>query len=180
VALLIDVKVAHHIGLWDDRYFIGKEDGDFCHRLRMGGYRLVEDPSAIVEHKSKPRSAWLFVPQIRNRWHFLLKNYEVRTLVILAPALLVHETLQAAMLIAKGHGGAWWQAVRELRPWLTTLRAERAVIQGMRTVPDRELLWVAPLIVRADLVGGGVGQIAKRAYDHWLALYWRIAKVLLS
>jgi GT2 family glycosyltransferase len=180
VALLIDVKVAHHIGLWDDRYFIGKEDGDFCHRLRMGGYRLVEDPAAIVEHKSKPRSAWLFVPQIRNRWHFLLKNYEVRTLVILAPALLVHETVQAVMLFAKGHGGAWWQAVRELRPWLATLRAERAVIQGMRTVPDRELLWVAPLIVRADLVGGGAGQIAKRVYDGWLALYWRLAKVLLS
>lgn len=180
VALLIDVSVAHRIGLWDDRYFIGKEDGDFCHRLRMGGFRLVEDPLAIVEHKSKPRSAWLFVPQIRNRWHFLLKNYEVRTLVVLAPALLIHETLQAAMLIAKGHGGAWWQAIRQLLPWLRTLRAERAVIQGMRTVRDRDLLWAAPLIVRADLVGGGVGQAAKRLYDGWLAVYWRLAKVLIS
>jgi GT2 family glycosyltransferase len=180
VALLIDVAVAHAIGLWDDRYFIGKEDGDFCHRIRMGGYRLVEDPAAIVEHRSKPRSNWLFVPQIRNRWHFLLKNYEVRTLVVLAPALLVHETLQLGMLIAKGHWGPWRQAVRELRPWLRTLRAERAVIQGMRRVPDRDLLEVAPLIVRADLVGGGVGQVAKRLYDTWLRVYWGLARRCLS
>ncbi len=180
VALLIDRAVSAHIGDWDDRYFIGKEDGDFSHRIRMGGYQLLEVPQAIVEHQVKPRSTWLFVHQIRNRWHFLLKNYEVRTLVVLSPALLVHEILQFAMLVAKGHFREWRQAVRELRPWLRTLRAERAVIQGMRQRPDRDLLQVAPLIVRADMVGGGVGQLAKRLYDTWLALYWRVARLLLS
>jgi len=180
VALLIDRAVADHIGNWDDRYFIGKEDGDFSHRIRMGGYQLLEVPQAIVEHQVKPRSTWLFVHQIRNRWHFLLKNYEVRTLLVLSPALLVHEALQFAMLVAKGHFREWRQAVRELRPWLTTLRAERAVIQGMRQRPDRDLLQVAPLIVRADMVGGGAGRAAKRLYDTWLALYWRVARPLLS
>ncbi len=179
VALLIDRAVADHIGNWDDRYFIGKEDGDFSHRIRMGGYQLLEVPQAIVEHQVKPRSTWLFVPQIRNRWHFLLKNYEVRTLVVLAPALIIHETLQLAMLVAKGHFKEWRQAVRELRPWLATLKAERAVIQGMRTVPDTALLEVAPLIVRADRVGGTAGQLAKRLYDGWLALYWRLARIFL-
>lgn len=180
VALLIDVSIAHRIGLWDDRYFMGKEDGDFCYRLRMGGFRIVETPEAIVEHPSKPRSSWLFVCQIRNRWHFLLKNYEVRTLLALAPALLVHEVLQFAMLVAQGHYGAWRQAIRELRPWLRTLRTERAVIQGMRRVRDRDLLVVAPLIVRSDLIGGGVGPFLKKAYDIWLRAYWRVARPLLS
>jgi len=180
VALLIDVAVAHAIGLWDDRYFIGKEDGDFCHRLRMGGYRLVEDPRAIVEHRSKPRSTWLFVHQIRNRWHFLLKNYEVRTLVVIAPALLIHESLQFAVLTAKGHFREWWQAVRELAGWLGTLRQERAIIQGMRRTRDRDLLEVAPLIVRADLAGGAAGQFGKRLYDAWLGAYWRVARTLMS
>lgn len=179
VALLIDRAVADRIGAWDDRYFIGKEDGDFSHRIRMGGYQLLEVPQAIVEHQVKPRSTWLFVPQIRNRWHFLLKNYEVRTLVVLTPALIIHETLQLAMLVAKGHFKEWRQAVRELRPWLSTLKAERAVIQGMREVPDSAILQVAPLIVRADMVGGSAGQMAKRLYDGWLALYWRVARLFL-
>jgi GT2 family glycosyltransferase len=180
VALMIDRAAATAVGNWDDRYFIGKEDGDFSHRIRMGGYHLLEVPQAIVEHQVKPRSTWLFVHQIRNRWHFLLKNYEVRTLMILAPALVIHESLQFAMLVGKGHFREWRQALRELRPWLTTLRAERAVIQGMRHRPDRDLLEVAPLIVRADMVGGSAGRIAKRLYDGWLSVYWRLARPLLS
>lgn len=180
VALLIDVKAAHHIGLWDDRYFIGKEDGDFSFRLRMAGYRLVEDPSALVEHATRPRSTWLFRHQIRNRWHFLLKNYEVRTLIAIAPALVVHEIMQLAMLTGRGHLKTWWQALKELISWMPTLGAERRVIQGIRTVRDRDLLGYGPLLVRSDMVGGGVGQALKRAYDLWLRAYWAIARHLLS
>lgn len=180
VALLIDVRIAHHIGLWDDRYFIGKEDGDFSFRLRLAGYRLVEDPAAIVEHAAKPRSAWLFRHQIRNRWHFLLKNYELRTLIVIAPALVVHETVQLAMLTVRGHLKTWWQALRELISWMPTLRAERRVIQGIRTVRDRDLLEYGPLLVRPDIVGGGAGQTVKRLYDAWLGAYWAIARHLLS
>lgn len=180
VALLIDVRVAHAIGLWDDRYFIGKEDGDFCHRLRMAGYRLVEEPRAIVAHRSRPRSAWLFPCQIRNRWHFLLKNYEARTLVVLAPVLAIHEVGQFAALSIKGHLGAWWTALKGLWSWMPTLPGERRAFQTMRIRRDRELLLCAPLVVRADLVGGPVGRLAKRTYDTWLSVYWRIARHLIS
>lgn len=180
VALLIDVKVAHYIGLWDDRYFIGKEDGDFSFRLRMAGYRLVEDPTSLVEHATRPRSPWLFRHQIRNRWHFLLKNYELRTLIVLLPALAIHETVQLGTLAVRGHLGVWWQALKELVSWMPTLPAERRVIQGVRTVGDRDLLEYGPLLVRADIVGGGAGQALKHAYDAWLGAYWAVARHLLS
>ncbi|HET9370774.1 MAG TPA: glycosyltransferase [Vicinamibacterales bacterium] len=180
VALLIDVRIAHLIGLWDDRYFIGKEDGDFCHRLRMAGYRLVEEPRAVVEHRSKPRTAWLFHHQIRNRWHFLLKNYEMRTLVVLAPALALHEVLQLGLLTVKGHLGPWLKAVRGLISWMPGLPAERRRYQRMRTVRDRDLLRCAPLIVRADLAGGALGRGFKTLYDRWLAAYWAVARHLIS
>ena len=36
-ALLLDRDAAIDIGLFDERYFIGKEDGDFTHRIRMAG-----------------------------------------------------------------------------------------------------------------------------------------------
>lgn len=180
VTFLVDVAAAKQVGLFDERYFMGKEDGDFCHRLVMAGYRLVEDPRALVEHGSRPRSAWLFPFQIRNRWHFMLKNYETRTLVLLVPALAIHEPLQLALLVVKGHAGAYFKAVRTLLPWLRTLGQERREIRARRAVHDRTLLHAAPLIVREDVVSGRVGGAFKRAYDAWLGAYWRFIRPLLS
>jgi GT2 family glycosyltransferase len=179
VALLIDVEAARRIGLWDERYFMGKDDGDFCYRLRLAGYRLIEEPQAIVEHGSRPRSAWMFPYQIRNRWYFMLKNYRVRTLVVLLPALCLHETLQFTLLVLKGHFGAWWKALRDLAAWLPALPAIRRAVQATRTVGDRPLLVAAPLVVRDDLLTGHAGPI-KRVYDGWLHVYWRMARHLVS
>src|SRR5579872_6185775 len=33
--LLLDRQTAIDVGLFDERYFIGKEDGDFTHRVRL-------------------------------------------------------------------------------------------------------------------------------------------------
>lgn len=180
VALLIDVAVARTLGFWDERYFMGKDDGDFCYRLRLAGYRLIEEPRALVEHGTKPRSTWMFPFQIRNRWYFMLKNYEGRTLLVLLPALMVHEVVQFFLLLVKGHLGAWIQALRDLIGWLPRIGAARRATQRLRTVPDRDLLVSAPLVVRRDLVGGSVGGLLKRAYDAWLGAYWAFARLLMS
>lgn len=180
VALLVDVDVARGIGLFDERYFMGKDDGDFCYRLRLAGYRLVEDGRAIVEHESRPRSSWMFRYQIRNRWYFMLKNYAGRTLLVLLPALFLHEVLQLLVLTAKGHLGAWWRAVRDLVAWLPDLPSERRRVQATRTARDGDLLVSAPLLVREDLLGGGVGRALKAAYDAWLRAYWTLARHLVS
>ncbi len=180
VALLIDVDVARSIGLFDERYFMGKDDGDFCYRLRLAGYRLIEDGHAIVEHEHRPRSTWMFRYQIRNRWYFMLKNYGGRTLVVLLPALCVHECLQFLMLAAKGHLGAWWQAVSDLVRWLPSVPESRRAVQRTRLVRDRDLLVSEPLLVRDDLMGGSVGRALKRLYDGWLSMYWAAARHLVS
>lgn len=180
VALLVDVAIARRIGLFDERYFMGKDDGDFCYRLRLAGYRLVEDSRAVVEHESRPRSTWMFRYQIRNRWYFMLKNYGSRTLVALLPALCVHEVLQFFLLAAKGHLGAWGCAVRDLAGWLPELPASRRAVQATRVAHDRDLLVSAPLLVRQDLLGGGFARALKRAYDGWLAAYWAIARHVAS
>ena len=110
----------------------------------------------------------------------MLKNYETRTLIVLAPALLVHEVLQFGMLVVTGHLADWWRALQGLRAWLPQLGEDRRVIQDRRKVRDRDLLTDAPLIVRQDMVGGGGGQLLKRAYDGWLRGYWSLATHLLS
>jgi GT2 family glycosyltransferase len=180
VALLIDVSTAGRIGLFDERYFMGKDDGDFCYRLRLAGYRLIEEGRAVVEHEHRPRSSWMFRYQIRNRWYFMLKNYGARTLLVLGPVLAVHELLQFAMLAAKGHLGAWWQAARDIVQWLPSVPGERRAVQRTRTARDRDLLVSDPLLVREDLIGGGAGRALKRLYDGWLSAYWALARHLVS
>lgn len=180
VCFLLDVSAARHVGGFDARYFMGKEDGEFCFRLRAAGFRLVETPAAIAEHGSRPRSTWLYPFQIRNRWHFMLKNYELRTLVLIGPALLVHEPLQFAILAANGQAGAYFQAIRNLRGLSRGLAQDRRVVASLRRTHDREILAAAPLVVREDVAGGGLSRVVKRLYDGWLMAYWAVASAFMK
>src|SRR5579862_4185605 len=136
-ALLLDREAAIEVGLFDERYFIGKEDGDFTHRVKMAGYRIWELPQAIVLHNSRPRGTWLFYYQIRNRWHFILKNYQMRTIVCLIPPLLIYEPLQLVVLVAKGHGWTYLRAVGGLIRMLPALPRDRALARRIRRRQDR-------------------------------------------
>jgi GT2 family glycosyltransferase len=179
VCFLLNVNVVRRVGLFDPRYFMGKEDGEFCFRLRLAGYRLLETPLAIAEHASRPRSTWLYPFQLRNRWHFMLKNYEARTLAAILPALLIHEPLQFLVLLAKGEGRAWLRGIKGLWPLLGSLSQDRRAARAIRSVHDRLILDAAPLVVRSDVTGSGAARIAKRLYDAWLVGYWRIVSSVL-
>ncbi len=175
-ALLLDRAAAIDIGLFDERYFIGKEDGDFTHRAKMAGYKIWELPQSLVLHNSRPRGAWLFYYQIRNRWHFILKNYELRTIACLIPPLLVHEPLQCLVLVAKGHGWTYLRAVGGLIAMLPALPRDRALARRIRRRPDRDLLVSAPLVVRDDLAANVLVRSGKALYERLLTLYWNLLK----
>jgi len=175
-ALLLDRAASIDIGLFDERYFIGKEDGDFTHRMKMAGYKIWELPQALVLHNSRPRGAWLFYYQIRNRWHFILKNYQLSTILCLVPPLLVHEPLQLLVLTAKGHLGTYLRAVGGLIAMLPTLPRDRALARRIRRRPDRDLLISAPMVVRDDMTPNAAMRGGKALYDRLLDGYWRLLK----
>ncbi|MDE3153502.1 MAG: glycosyltransferase family 2 protein [Acidobacteriota bacterium] len=170
--LLLDRQAAIEVGLFDERYFIGKEDGDFSHRIKLAGYEILEVPDSVLLHYSRPRGTWLFYYQIRNRWHFMLKNYQVRTLLAILPALLVHEPLQFAMLVVKGHGKTYFRAVGGLIAMLPALPADRALTRRIRVRQDAELLCADPLVIRDDLAGNVLIRWGKQSYERALAAYW--------
>ena len=172
-ALLIDRAKLDRIGTFDERYFIGKEDGDFTHRAKLAGFRIWEIPQCLVHHRSRPRGSWLFYFQIRNRWHFMLKAYEVRTLLFILPVLAVHEAVQAAVLVGKGHGRTYLKAVAGLVRMLPDLPADRAAIKRIRRVHDAAVLCTGALVAREDIAGGAMLK-AKSAYESLLARYWRL------
>jgi len=170
-ALLIDRAAAIEVGLFDEQLFIGKDDGDFIHRMHMAGYRIREIPESRALHDTQPRSDWMFYYQIRNRWYFILKNYETRTIVAMLPALLVHEPLQFLVLAAKGYAWTYVRAVGGLIRMLPRLPQERA--RQVRRVHDRDVLVSAPMVVRDDIAGSGLMRRGKALYDRWLDSYWR-------
>lgn len=172
--LLLEREAAIWVGLFDERYFIGKEDGDFTHRTRLAGYRILELPSALVIHQSRPRGTWLFYYQIRNRWHFMLKNYQVSTLLLILPCLAIHEPLQALVLHAKGHASVYWRAVGGLLRLLPSLPRDRALTRRIRVVPDAALLRADSLIIREDLASNPMVRFGKQAYEGWLRAYWTL------
>jgi GT2 family glycosyltransferase len=172
--LLLDREAAIAVGLFDERYFIGKEDGDFTHRIRVAGYRILELPDALVLHHSRPRGTWLFYYQIRNRWHFMLKNYQWSTLVLLLPCLLIHEPLQAIVLHAKGHAKVYWKALGGLIALLPSLKRDRAITNRIRVIPDAALLRADHLIIRDDLASNPLVRVGKNAYEGFLNGYWTL------
>jgi GT2 family glycosyltransferase len=173
--LLLDRQAAIDIGLFDERYFIGKEDGDFTHRMRVAGHRILELPDALVLHHSRPRGTWLFYYQIRNRWHFMLKNYQWRTLIAILPCLAIHEPLQLVVLHVKGHGGTYWKAVGGLIRMLPELSRDRAQVARVRTLSDGALLRSDRLIVRDDLMTP-LARVGKRVYEKALSAYWSLLR----
>jgi GT2 family glycosyltransferase len=175
-ALLLDREAAIAVGLFDERYFIGKEDGDFTHRINMAGYVIRELPAALALHRSRPRGTWLFYYQIRNRWHFILKNYEWRTIVCLIPPLLLHEPLQLAVLVLKGHGWTYVKAVAGLIALLPALPRDRALANRIRRKADRDLLVSGALIVRDDLAGNALVRHGKSLYERALTTYWNFLR----
>ena len=175
-ALLLDREMSIEIGLFDERYFIGKEDGDFTHRIKMAGYKIWEVPQSLVLHNSRPRGTWLFYYQVRNRWHFILKNYQIRTIVCLIPPLLVYEPLQLVVLAAKGHVKTYVRAVGGLLALLPTLARDRAVARRIRKRDDADLLIAAPMVVRDDIAANAIVTRGKALYERWLTAYWQLLK----
>jgi GT2 family glycosyltransferase len=135
--------VLEQIGGFDERFFMYMEDIELSLRARLAGYDVVLAPRSRVLHDYELHvPAWKFYYLERNRFLLLANIFRVRTLIALAPALVVAEA------------GVWWFALRSgPRTALAKLRAYAAValtlravlrnrrrVQAVRRVPDRALL----------------------------------------
>ena len=127
-------------------------------------------------HDCRPRKSGLFYYQIRNRWHFILKNYQLRTIVFLVPALVVYEPLQFVVLAAKGHAWTYVRAVGGLLDLLPALPHDRAFNRRIRRKQDRDLLVSQPIVVGDALAANVVVRAGKGVYERMLDAYWIFLK----
>ena len=174
---------------FDERFFIFLEDHDFGLRARSAGHDLVAVPSAVCRHlkgtpglslrpgAEYPRRRIHFL--IRNRWQLLLKNYEIRTLLLASPMLALFEALQLGGVIARGWLPEWAAAARWIVRHRSDIWADRRRVQGRRRRPDGASLEGGPVPLRRELVPGRAAALVSVLFDRVAAGYWAVASRLL-
>jgi GT2 family glycosyltransferase len=131
------------LGGFDEDMFLYMEDTDLSLRAQLAGYKCRYVPDSIVLHRYALKMTPMKVfYQERNRYLMLLKNLRWPTLVVLAPALFSAELIAWAFVALKDRTNAG-NKIRAYRwiwsNWKSILR-KRAMVQSLRTVPDRAMV----------------------------------------
>jgi GT2 family glycosyltransferase len=166
------------LGGFAREYFAYHEDVELSLRLWQRGLRVVYVPDAVVRHHYEfSRNDLKHYLVERNRLLTLLTAYQVRTLLVLSPVLILTEAAMLATAVAggwlrpKARGWLWlWRH----RDWV---RQRRRQLQGERTVPDRAL--VSLMTARFD-PGNVAAPRGIGAYNAMVAAYWALARRLLG
>lgn len=175
-ALLLDRQAALSLGGFDEAYFFNMEDGDFTARLTLAEYLVVNVPGARALHRSKPRGASKAFYQVRNRWYYILKLYGTRTLVLAAPAFLVYEGMQAALLFSKGAGREYLRANLAVLLSLPSLFRKRMAFRRLKVKRDRDWLRSGEMYVPAGLRPRGLMAVFKLAAELFFSAYWGLIR----
>jgi GT2 family glycosyltransferase len=189
MCLLLDVHTILGMGGYDERYFILFEDYDLSYRLRSAGERIVSVEDTIVRHRAGtpgisfrdgPRypSSRVFYHS-RNRWVFLAKNHQLRTLLVTAPGCLLYECVGLLFALMNGHPFAWvrgkWAALR----MIAGLGADRRSVQSARKLRDRELLVGGGLTVTPAAAAKPARAALLRLVNGALGICWSFARPFL-
>jgi GT2 family glycosyltransferase len=165
------------LGGFADEYFAYYEDTELSLRLWQRGLSVQYVPDAVVRHhyefSRNPTKLYLVE---RNRLVLLLTAYQWRSLILLAPMLVLTE----GAMVAAALGGGWlspkvrgWRWLWRHRRWVLERRRQ---LQRERTVADASLAHL--LCARFEPTNvetpPGMG-----VYNALGAAYWRAVRPLL-
>ena len=174
VTLLVSKQKAEDIGLFNEFYFFGKEDGEFTYRLTQAGEKLYTVPNAICYHRVKKRGLAKVFYQVRNRWLLLLTTFSLKTILLTAPALIIYELSLIGFLTLKGKLPEYLQALFDLIIHAPTILKRRKEIQSARRVPDKALIHYDNISIRGDLVKNKALAALKSSLDSFFGFYWKL------
>ena len=173
---LIDRAKAASVGWFNEEYVMGwGDDGEFNHRMNLSGRFCYHVPQAIVYHK-RVSGAQRYEGTVRNRWRFIIECYELRTLVLCAPALLLYEIALVGFLAMKGALPEYLRAGRYIVGHLPSVLATRRRVQRTRRVPDRELMASGNLFIAEEYLDRRILAFGLSALDRLLNAYWSLVR----
>ena len=178
-AVLYRAAYLRDVGFFDEKFFLYHEDLDLSWRLRMLRANIVISPNSIVFHKYEfSRSILKYYFMERNRLIFLFKNFQISTLVLISPALLV---MELGLLLFALKSGFWRDKLRayvfflDYKNWQYILK-ERKKVQGSRATRDRELFkWLSGAITFQDIDSPLLTYLVNPIFS----LYWWLVKKLI-
>jgi hypothetical protein len=184
-----------HRGRWgagppfDPSFIFNYEDHDFGVRTRIMGHSVLAVPEATVLHgegtpglsfrQGRERSPIRVYCLIRNRWRIVLQDFQLRSLLLFAPCLMVYECFQLLGVVKKGWLGIWLRAAGRMLVNVATVVRRRREVQRTRRSPDRTFLSGGPLPFAPELAGGRLERLARSWLDRFVAGYWRLVRPLL-
>ncbi|MDW8234633.1 MAG: glycosyltransferase family 2 protein [Roseiflexaceae bacterium] len=170
------------IGGCDPDFFVYHEEFDYCYRARMRGWTCWYHPGSVVYHgegsaEFSVRGSGAYPRKrpflhTRNRLLSVFKNYQMRTIIAILPALLLVEMLTLLTLWRMGLHSAYGDALRWLWRHRKEIALKRAVIQPSRRVDDGHLLSADALTISPVVIRSPAMRAAKMLLDRILALYW--------
>lgn len=185
-AVLLNCAALRHVGLFDETFFMYHEDTDLCWRMRSAGWMLSVCPSSVVFHQYEfNRSIKKFYYIERNRLMTLVKNYELKSLLLLAPFHIVWECgMILYSTLSSLHGARGFVLWEKLRGYVyffhpahvrELLRA-RTGVQRIRTVPDRALAHFFTSVIEFQDIDNPVLRYIANPISAW---YWALIKRFL-
>jgi len=110
-AIWLQRAALDEVGGWDERYFMYLEDTDLCWRLRLAGWDVAYEPSAVVRHEqgaiTAQRPYRMLLEHNRSAWRFARRRFTGVKVVVLPFAAVL---LAARAVLAVGS-----EAYRRLR-----------------------------------------------------------------
>lgn len=177
--MLVRRSAARHVGLFDEDLFFGREDGEFSARLTQAGYRCLQVPAALVRHNMGPRGKAMMYYQVRNRWLYMLRLYSARTLLLIAPMLVLYEIALMGLLVTKRELRTYVEADLAVLRALPRILGKRRRTQALRRIPDSQWLTAGDFApTRAVALKGPLAH-ARRWVNGLVNGYWTLVRPLL-
>jgi len=153
-SMLFRKKIFEEAGMFDEKFFIYKDDLDLCWRMKLLGYKTVTNMESVIFHVSgvtqgggstgegtkvyHTTARKRFFGE-RNTFRMLLKNYSAGSLFKVLPVYFLIIFAESVFLFSRGqfktpsvYLRAFWWNIQNLQDTLK----ERHIIQKKRKVPD--------------------------------------------
>lgn len=172
--MLLDREKMEVVGNIDDSYPMGwGEDAEIYARMKIAGYRTLYVPNAVGYHHAKPfvteRRPNAF-GQARNRWTMILTMYQIRTIILILPVLIIYEALTILMLIQKKMAGSYLTGI------LNAAIKKRGQIQSTRKARDREFLTSGPIYIPGAYIQNPLYKTGFKYLNKIFHIYWLLIK----
>ena len=170
-------EVYETVGGFDEDLFLYHEDHDLSWRVRLAGWQLKVAPQAIMYHHYKfNKGALKYYSSEKNRLHILLKNMEVKTLVLIFPALITIEFSQWFHAVLHRWFLFKMKSYIEIIKIFPRILTKRKKIKLLRKVSDKEIT----RIYKGTLaISGTSNPLLTYLLSPALNAYWKIIRPLI-